>query len=79
MSVFFCFSSYELAEECADDEDDKAAIRKLRKRVKQKLKGLDSLVRVSFSLFYLPFSFSFWSIFVVFSLSDFDMTINIVF
>lgn len=37
--------AYELAEECADDEEDKLAIRKLRKRVKQKLKTLDSLVR----------------------------------
>ncbi|XP_044492288.1 bifunctional TH2 protein, mitochondrial-like [Mangifera indica] len=37
--------SYELAEECADDEEDKCAIRKLRKRVKHKLLTLDSLVR----------------------------------
>ncbi|KAL5863765.1 hypothetical protein ACOSQ3_001279 [Xanthoceras sorbifolium] len=37
--------AYELAEECADDEDDKTAIRKLRKRVKQKLKAHDTLVR----------------------------------
>ncbi|KAJ0053001.1 hypothetical protein Pint_01652 [Pistacia integerrima] len=36
--------SYELAEECADDEEDKCAIRKLRKRVKHKLKTLDTLV-----------------------------------
>ncbi|XP_044503704.1 bifunctional TH2 protein, mitochondrial-like [Mangifera indica] len=36
---------FELAEECADDEEDKCAIRKLRKRVKHKLKTLDSLVR----------------------------------
>ncbi|KAJ0111985.1 hypothetical protein Patl1_01692 [Pistacia atlantica] len=36
--------SYELAEECADDEEDKCAIRKLRKRVKHKLKTLDKLV-----------------------------------
>lgn len=53
----FSFFSYELAEECADDEEDKLAIRKLRKRVKQKLKTLDSLVRVCF-LFFSSFVYS---------------------
>ncbi|XWS36501.1 hypothetical protein CRYUN_Cryun20dG0090100 [Craigia yunnanensis] len=37
--------AYELAEECADDDEDKKAIRKLRKHVKNKLKSHDSLVR----------------------------------
>ncbi|XP_012085220.1 bifunctional TH2 protein, mitochondrial isoform X2 [Jatropha curcas] len=36
--------AYELAEECADDEEDKSAIRKLRKRVKNKLKNYDAIV-----------------------------------
>ncbi|KAK6940603.1 Thiaminase-2/PQQC, partial [Dillenia turbinata] len=37
--------AYELAEECADDDDDKSAIRKLRKRVLEKLKVHDNDVR----------------------------------
>ncbi|XVE77993.1 hypothetical protein DITRI_Ditri13aG0108400 [Diplodiscus trichospermus] len=37
--------AYELAEECADDEEDKKAIRKLRKHVKDKRNSYDSLVR----------------------------------
>ncbi|KAK0583258.1 hypothetical protein LWI29_035256 [Acer saccharum] len=36
--------AYKLAEECADDEDDKTAIRNLRKRVNKKLKAHDTLV-----------------------------------
>lgn len=55
--VFCFFCSYELAEECADDEDDKAAIRKLRKRVNQKLKAHDTLVRVSFAFVLFTFLF----------------------
>ncbi|KAF2292680.1 hypothetical protein GH714_026675 [Hevea brasiliensis] len=37
--------AYELAEECADDDEDKSAIRKLRKRVKDKLKNYETIVR----------------------------------
>ncbi|XAR61044.1 Aminopyrimidine aminohydrolase [Bertholletia excelsa] len=37
--------AYELAEECADDDEDKTAIRKLRKRVLKKLDTHDDLVR----------------------------------
>lgn len=37
--------AYELAEDCADDEDDKKTIRRLRKHVRDKLKSHDSLVR----------------------------------
>ncbi|MBA0732797.1 hypothetical protein Gogos_016863 [Gossypium gossypioides] len=37
--------AYELAEECADDDEDKKAIRNLRKYVQAKLKSHDSLVR----------------------------------
>lgn len=58
VNVFECgflLYSYQLAEECADDDDDKSAIRKLRKRVKHKLKTLDTLVRVS--LLFLKLSF----------------------
>ncbi|KAK8496302.1 hypothetical protein V6N12_063875 [Hibiscus sabdariffa] len=36
--------AYELAEECADDDEDKQAIRKLRKHVQGKLNSNDSLV-----------------------------------
>ncbi|XP_021893778.1 bifunctional TH2 protein, mitochondrial-like [Carica papaya] len=39
------FRAYELAEECADDEDDKSAIRELRKRVEDRLKKQDTFVR----------------------------------
>ncbi|XP_022758541.1 bifunctional TH2 protein, mitochondrial-like isoform X2 [Durio zibethinus] len=39
------FLQYELAEECADVEEDKKAIRKLRNYVQNKLKSHDSLVR----------------------------------
>lgn len=61
---FFLFLfSYELAEECADDEEDKLAIRKLRKRVKQKLKTLDSLVRVCFLFFFPSFVYSLFIVF----------------
>ncbi|KAJ4851337.1 LOW QUALITY PROTEIN: hypothetical protein Tsubulata_905703 [Turnera subulata] len=37
--------AFELAEDCADDDDDRIAIKKLRKRVKEMLKNHDSLVR----------------------------------
>ncbi|XP_050208203.1 bifunctional TH2 protein, mitochondrial-like [Mercurialis annua] len=37
--------AYELAEECADDDEDKDAIRKLRKRVKGHLNNYHALVR----------------------------------
>ncbi|XP_024923164.2 bifunctional TH2 protein, mitochondrial [Ziziphus jujuba] len=37
--------AYELAEDCADDDDDRCAIRKLRKRVLKKLQMHDTLVR----------------------------------
>lgn len=37
--------AFEMAEEFADDEDDKNAILKLRKRVKERIKSLNSLVR----------------------------------
>ncbi|GLT41471.1 hypothetical protein SLA2020_155320 [Shorea laevis] len=37
--------AYELAEDCADDEEDKNAIRKLRMRMKDKIKSFDSIVR----------------------------------
>ncbi|XP_041005515.1 bifunctional TH2 protein, mitochondrial-like isoform X1 [Juglans microcarpa x Juglans regia] len=37
--------AYELAEDCADDDDDKSGIRDLRKRVVQRLKSHDTLVR----------------------------------
>ncbi|KAF2307145.1 hypothetical protein GH714_025106 [Hevea brasiliensis] len=36
--------AYELAEECADDDEDKSAIRKLRKRVKDRLKNYETIV-----------------------------------
>ncbi|GMI69070.1 PALE GREEN 1, THIAMINE REQUIRING 2 [Hibiscus trionum] len=39
--------AYELAEECADDDQDKQAIRKLRKHVQGKLNSNHSLVQVS--------------------------------
>ena len=41
---------YELAEEFADDDDDKIAIRKLRKRVLKKLNNHEETVRVSSSV-----------------------------
>ena len=41
---------YELAEEYADDDDDKIAIRKLRKRALKKLNKYDETVRVSSSV-----------------------------
>ncbi|PRQ25705.1 putative aminopyrimidine aminohydrolase [Rosa chinensis] len=37
--------AYELAEDCADDDDDKAGIRALRKRVLQRLQLHDKLIR----------------------------------
>ncbi|GMY06205.1 bifunctional TH2 protein, mitochondrial-like [Fagus crenata] len=37
--------AYEMAEECADDDEDKTAIRSLRKRVLDKLKAHHTLVR----------------------------------
>ncbi|XP_062148913.1 bifunctional TH2 protein, mitochondrial-like [Alnus glutinosa] len=37
--------AYQMAEDCADDDDDKSAIRDLRKRVVQRLKAHDTLVR----------------------------------
>ena len=36
-----------MAEECADDDEDKTAIRSLRKRVLDKLKAHHTLVRVT--------------------------------
>ena len=47
-----------MAEDCADDDDDKSALRDLRKRVVQRLKAHDTLVRVSFTIFlFLNFLF----------------------
>lgn len=43
----FCFGRYEMAENCADDDEDKSAIRSLRKRVLEKLKAHPTLVQVS--------------------------------
>lgn len=40
---------YELAEDYADDDEDKQAIRGMRKRVLRKLKDQDDLVRVRIS------------------------------
>lgn len=40
------FVRYELAEECADDDDAKAAISQLRKDVLEELKMHDSFVQV---------------------------------
>ncbi|KAG2713736.1 hypothetical protein I3760_04G189300 [Carya illinoinensis] len=37
--------AYEMAEDCADDDDDKSGIRDLRKRVVQRIKTHDALVR----------------------------------
>lgn len=51
------FLRYELAEDCADDEEDKNAIRKLKKRMKDKIKSFGSIVRVSFMFF--PYLFYF--------------------
>jgi hypothetical protein len=48
-----------MAEDCADDDDDKSAIRDLRKRVVQRLKGHDTLVRVSFTIFLILFNLFF--------------------
>ena len=45
--VLFCFGRYEMAENCADDDEDKSAIRSLRKRVLEKLKAHPTLVQVS--------------------------------
>lgn len=43
----FCnFFRYELAEECADDDDAKLAISELRKAVLEELKLHDSFVQV---------------------------------
>lgn len=39
---------YELAEECADDDEDRASIRKLRKLVLDQYQDRDSVARVSF-------------------------------
>lgn len=44
--IYYGFS-YDLAEECADDDEDKVVIRKLRRRVLKKLKMHNSLVQVS--------------------------------
>lgn len=52
---------YELAEECADDDDAKVAITELRKSVLEELKMHDSFVQVIYynlSLF-IVFCFSF--------------------
>lgn len=46
--IEFSIFRYELAEECADDDEDKSAIRKLRKRVKDKLKNYEAIVHVRF-------------------------------
>lgn len=45
--LFVCFGRYEMAENCADDDEDKSAIRSLRKRVLEKLKAHPTLVQVS--------------------------------
>ncbi|EEF35817.1 bifunctional TH2 protein, mitochondrial [Ricinus communis] len=46
LHFFHSFShAYELAEDCADDDEDKSLIRKLRKRVKANLKNYHSIVR----------------------------------
>ena len=38
---------FEMAEECADDDDDKAVIRKVRKRVLKKMEMFRSIVQVT--------------------------------
>lgn len=37
---------FEMAEECSDDDDDKAVIRKIRKRVLKKMTMFKSIVQV---------------------------------
>ena len=51
--LYFRLFRYELAEECADDDDAKAAISKLRKGVLEELKMHDSFVQVRHELFVL--------------------------
>lgn len=46
--VFWIFFRYEMAEECADDDDAKAAIFELKKGVLEAIKMHDSVVQVSF-------------------------------
>lgn len=41
-----CICRYELAEEYADDDEDKEAIGKLRKRVLKRLRNQDKLISV---------------------------------
>lgn len=50
--VYFVFR-YESAEECADDDDEKLAISKLRKDVLDELKMHDSFVKVRLRFLYI--------------------------
>lgn len=49
--LFSCIFRYELAAECADDDDDKLAISNLRKSVMEELKMHDSFVKVEHKAF----------------------------
>lgn len=62
----FGYYRFELAEDCADDDDDRSAIRKLRKRVVKKLQMHDTLVRVCSPLLSLSLPHSFIFIFAYF-------------
>lgn len=48
---------YELAEDYADDDEDKEAIGVMRKRVLRKLKDQDDLVRVSYTPMHKNFPY----------------------
>lgn len=54
--IFVGFLRYELAEDCADDDDAKVEICQLRKNVLEELKMHNSFVEVNMNIFSLSLS-----------------------